>query len=435
MHELLADRAAMTIPIRFDGSSNYCSKLQSLILIVGASRSGSSWVAQCFGGSQGCVGLRGEIDPVLLLSLASTTSTNDSSDALGDEHATEEVAEVLGRNLAFMAGRHNVRSDRWYLSDEAIFEMAMRTIWQWPALEIDPLRLLDLIAWAFGDSHAHTSSDAAMLAYIDSLKRFIRGCDFSPYYYDIPYYSIRGAFPLARIPAGPPNERLVIEEPPFVPFSPWSWPNPNNLLRLPLVLKSPSNSYRLSFFRALFPNARIHVVHVLRHPVSSVTGLIVGWAHHGFFKHRLTSTTLDIDGYSNGTLPWTRTWWKFDLPPGWSRFASQPLPEVCTFQWVSANRHVIEWVRKHPTAVNYIQVRYVDLVRNPYMEFAGLFRGLGLDVNVALLHSVARSRTTMASQGVLKGKRREACDEALRACTNPEVKELCRELKLDRDSR
>ena len=129
------------------------------------------------------------------------------------------------------------------------------------------------------------SREARMIAYLVRLKALLP--DLNPYFYDVDPELIRAHFPDERIPAGPPRDTCVIEEPPFVCESPWACALDGAAVDRPLLLKSPSNAYRLDFLRALFPNAEITVLHLIRDPVASVTGLMSGWLHHGFHKHRL----------------------------------------------------------------------------------------------------------------------------------------------------
>jgi hypothetical protein len=71
---------------------------------------------------------------------------------------------------------------------------------------------------------------------------------------------------------------------------------------------------------------------------------------------------LRIRGYSH--LPGGRSWWKFDLPPGWDRFADQSLERVCAFQWLAAHTAILEHSASSGIASDpdrYLRVRYEDL--------------------------------------------------------------------------
>ena len=159
-------------------------------------------------------------------------------------------------------------------------------------------------------------------------------------------------------------------------------------------------AYRLDFLRALFPNAEITVLHLIRDPVASVTGLMSGWLHHGFHKHRLPDGALAIERYTRRERPWTAAWWKFDLPPQWGGFTRRPLEEVCAFQWISANEHILRWVERNRSAIRYVQTSTQRLTFDLNGELARLFAELELEPDAGLLRAPARNRRTMVSYGV-----------------------------------
>jgi hypothetical protein len=237
-----------------------------------------------------------------------------------------------------------------------------------------------------------------MLRYIACLKKI--DARINPFYYDLPYLQVRRVFPHEKLPCGPPSENGVVEESPFIPFIPWITVTPVQRSHGPLILKSPSNSYRLSFFRTLFPNARICILHIVRDPVDSIAGLMAGWKHHGFFKHLLTPDSLNIEGYSTSSLPWTCQWWKFDLPPGWSKYAAKPLVETCTYQWCSANNHVLQWVHDHASEITYVQLKYENMIRDLRREVLALCKAIKVTPDIGLLSSLQVTHRVMTTTGI-----------------------------------
>lgn len=403
----------------------YCEKLRRLVLIVGSSRSGSSWLADVLQGSYNCCSLPGEVDPLLLLSVPHKHELlrTEPSDALGASDVNAHLSEKMSLLLSWMAGSRKIRSDYWHLSIRQRFEIAMRTIWQWPDMCMDANHLLHIISLCFDCSNYESSPDYAMLNYLRCLKAS-HEMSINPFYYDLPYWLIRRAFPDEELPSGPPSDAGVLEEPPFIPFKPWVALVPKQRLKNPLILKSPSNSYRLNFFRTLFPNAEMILVHVVREPIDSITGLMSGWKHHGFFKHRFKRGSVSIEGYSDLYIPWTCEWWKFDLPPGWSKYAHKPLVEVCTYQWLSANNHVLCWAREHASECTYIQLQYEDMIKDLRHEVLKIFNAINVVPDIGLISSLRGDRRTMVSSGMpeelRKTWRREA--ENMRCC--PEVIEV-----------
>jgi hypothetical protein len=177
---------------------------------------------------------------------------------------------------------------------------------------------------------------------------------------------------------------VLLEEPPFVTVVPWQAPSSADLACRPLIVKTPSNVYRLDFLARLFPNARLRVLHLTRNAAASVNGLVDGWRFRGFFAHEMPGA-LSVAGYSDLFPAWGSDWWKFDLPPGWRAWARAPLVEVCGFQWRAAHRAVLDWV----------QARSADTLRLPFERVVGthaertssfedLQRWLGLPVDPSL---------------------------------------------------
>jgi hypothetical protein len=166
-------------------------------------------------------------------------------------------------------------------------------------------------------------------------------------------------------PAGPPDPALLIEEPPFIVPLPRQRLAPEVAMRKTLLLKSSVMAYRLLLLRRLFPQARIHLIHVRRNPAAAINGLIEGWHHWGFFSHNVEdlSAPLQIAGYSD-RYPWGETWWNFDLPPGWHNLVRSSLADVCAFQWASAHRAILKYVDESPDT-RYIAVDFEDMVSGP----------------------------------------------------------------------
>ncbi len=80
----------------------------------------------------------------------------------------------------------------------------------------------------------------------------------NPYYYDIDPQLIHNCYPEISVPQGPPHN-LIIEEPPFITITPWQ---SSTSFTQTLIIKAPSHVYQLDFIRALFPNARLRLIHL-----------------------------------------------------------------------------------------------------------------------------------------------------------------------------
>ena len=185
------------------------------------------------------------------------------------------------------------------------------------------------------------------------------GLPVSPWYYDVPESLLRSG--TEPEPSGAPGPNLV-EEPQVR-----AHPTGSTCRRVyqtgrgdqPLVIKSPSNAYRMDFVRALFPNARVSVLHLARNPAAAINGLYDGWRHRGFHAHRMPSP-LAIEGYADATSD-NRWWWKLDLPPGWTAYTGADLLGVCAFQWRSTHRAILN--DASCGGPDYLRVRFEDLIR------------------------------------------------------------------------
>jgi hypothetical protein len=383
----------------------FCQKQSKVVLILSASRSGSSWLAELCSSSTQFSSLPGEIDPFMILALDHPNVSDGESDELSAGRLTPAVAEALSLQISLFAGNRSLTRKKG-LSPKQLFQNEMRLLFQWPELHRHMPEVRQAIRETFEQTEDF-SREARMLVYLKNLKRILPHVN--PYYYDLDPNLIRDAFPDEPVPTGPPSRTAVIEESPFICDSSWNSTDRESS-QLPLVLKSPSNAYRLDFLRALFPNAEITIVHVIREPAACVTGLMCGWLHHGFFKHRTYPRTLEIEGYTRPDQPWTAEWWKFDLPPGWTEYTHRRLEEVCRFQWISANEHILRWVQRNRESTRYVQATERMLAYDTRREMIRLFEELGLRADEGLLDALIRNRRTMVSYSITERSRAElAC--------------------------
>jgi hypothetical protein len=183
----------------------------------------------------------------------------------------------------------------------------------------------------------------------------------NPYYYDLSRALIARYCSSAPAAAGPPGTR-ILEEPPFVTIAPWKRADASMLEAMPLVVKTPSNVYRFEFFRELFPNARLRVLHLTRNAAASINGLYDGWRYEkGFYSHR--APNLSIAGYSDVQPAWGTTWWNYDLPPGWAELCDKPLEFVCATQWRSAHAAALAYLAAESrVGQDSLRVRFEDLI-------------------------------------------------------------------------
>lgn len=127
---------------------------------------------------------------------------------------------------------------------------------------------------------------------------------------------------------------------------------------LRIVDKTPSNCFRVRMLANTFPGARF--IYIVRRGEAVVSSLMEGWKR-----------------WTNLEGEWEYVDWHYLRPPGWRAYEGEPLEDICAFQYISSNRHVIDDLRELP-ASRYIVVRHEDLVSTPKDEYSRLREFLGL---------------------------------------------------------
>ena len=349
--------------------------INSIAVICGSSRGGTSLLFRELARSPHLVSPRGEQVPFENVYLPGPAQGGSDQLVDADLNVSEAMADGMWAALAHDLGSGAPLA---HVDDPDLYalELAARFLLQWPSR----VTAADALAAAAATSHAWRreyipwrgpvqarqpgslqspdlgEAEAFFGAVRDRLAA-TNGID--PRYYDGAVDSLGST---SEPPGGPPDPTLLIEEPPFIVPLPRRRLAPAVTTRKTLLLKSSVMAYRLPLLRCLFPEARVHLIHVRRNPAAAINGLIDGWHHWGFFSHNLEDLAgrLQIAGYSD-RYPWGDTWWNFDLPPGWQRHVGATLADVCAFQWASAHHAILEYVEGNPD-VRYITVDFEDMV-------------------------------------------------------------------------
>jgi hypothetical protein len=326
------------------------TEIRNVILVLSASRGGSSLLYEVLTDSTDVLCLAGEHVPFYKLHGFDARHSPDHSDRLGpvDPLAVVELGRTLMSEVRVGQATNSLREPGF------ASQLAFRLALQWPQLGLSAENLLRRIDLA---RHEYGGQDPSeFMAY---LLGSMTGVD--PWYYDLAAAHVTRWW-RKDPPSGPPNPVYCLEEPPFVVPRPHRMPDVDEIRTKPLVLKAPLDAYRLDLVRSLFPNARFTVVHLTRNPAASINGLYDGWRDRGFFSHNLGASGLPlaIPGYS-GEHAWSRNWWNFDLPPGWQELATAPLEQVCAFQWRSVHEHILRGLEQ-PWHSAEIRVRFEDFV-------------------------------------------------------------------------
>lgn len=351
--------------------------VRELVVLGSSSRGGSSIFADVLRRSPKLVHFRAEINPVLRL----FGVDGGADDALG---ADDPIPPGLGEALAWECG--NPTDDLG--GDEGIFrftvELAARLAMQWPELTIEH----DFVDTSARDVLAGLARDEGwpegrfldpQAFHVRLLARLRRHFpEIHPAAYDLDRRLIAafcpGPYPDPYVPGA------LIEEPPFVLVTPWRLATAEDLATRPLVVKTPSNAYRLPWLERLFPRARLRLLHLTRNVGASVNGLMDGWRHPGFHSHHIPGR-VHIPGYSD-VVAGGADWWKFDRPPGWAELLDQPLERVCAFQWRSAHEALL---RDGPA--DRFRLRFEDVLGSPDRQAGVLLRlshWLGVEVEQEL---------------------------------------------------
>lgn len=371
--------------------------VRDVVVLASSSRGGSSMLAEILRSVRGLLHFRAEINPFLWLNGLAYPLSGTGSDRLElrpAEHGTRLID--LDRDLGWDCGRPS----RSLTSPEEVdcfaHDLSCRLTLQWPLRTFhwrrvrrwlgDALRRLQSKhGWspgAFGDTQLF---HAVFLC-----RARVDEPTINPYYYDLRPSLIRDVCPDAPVPDGPPGP-AVVEEPPFITAGPWESARVEDLVSRPLVIKTPSNAYRLEALQKLFPGARLRVLHLTRNAAATINGLYDGWCYRGFFAHCM-GRKLEIQGYSDRFPEWGPHWWKFDLPPGWPEWRHRRLEEVCAFQWQAAHRAVLEFLERH-SAVPFHRLGFESVVgeKDERREaFRKLLGWLGVDMETPFVSLLDR---------------------------------------------
>ena len=313
-------------------------ELKEVILVASSSRGGSSVFTEYLRHSNALLHMRGEFNPWLNQCGLVYPHSGTGSDALYEEQL-EGKSAALWAWLGAEIGNMSNSNAAWTTFPR---HLQRRLQLQWPEQplaysQIEKAVTAVLETWPQFKTQIGLSPERFHLALMRQLQRM--GLEhIRPHWYDIAAESLSewGWDPEAL--GGIPS---LIEEPPLVLITPWQRPSLEDLKTKPLVIKTPSNAYRLEFLRAFFSNQRVRIIHLKREPAAAINGLYDGWRYpRGFHAHRIPSCQPQACE-AMGPHPMEGIW-KYDLPPGWEALQQSLLVEICAFQWLSAHRSILD---------------------------------------------------------------------------------------------
>jgi len=373
-----------------------------IVVILGSSRSGSSLLFQMLSSTGLFWAPPGEETPIFRttgLGWIEHTKESDVLSSILPENAKEQIRQALFCELG--------RGSADEVTPAHLDQMVRRLLWQWPD---EDFRLNDVVELA----RKHPA-----------WPELIQRLGLEEGYYDVPGLRVNRRSQLAL-------PEWFIEEPPFVAPFPRETPQPADLRNSPVLLKTTTHAYRVPLLKTLFPASRFKFIVLTRNPAAGINGLMDGWLSNAFHSHNLSGVKeLDIDGYTN-VVPQGGQWWKFDLPPGWSEYATQPLVDVCAFQWRSAYAHILSQTQTLNDPI--LRVKHEDLVspQKSDKEFARLFEFLGLSAPADL--GWRTTRPVMASENPAPARWRRREDLILPTLAAHDIRSVADRLDYDLDS-
>lgn len=420
--------------------------VKKVVLINSAPRSGSSLLFTILRKIPQLYSLSGESVPFYKLN-------RFSSDFFPSDRISNELVEVVDNNLDmsrdFLSDFSTTRNqddimNNSDLLNQYIDDLILRFSMQWPKIDFSYDTFKRLTVQAF-DVYSRTHRGFCKEEFYLELLGFLRSKYdvINPYYYDIPQDMVKKKFPHLGVPSGPPNDIVMIEEPPFILLTPGRKVDKKDFFEKILLLKSPLNCYRMNYLETIFPNAEINIIYLTRNPAASINGLYDGWLYRGFFSHNLKFffhknntglTRLRISGYSN-QYEWSRWWWNFNLPPGWQDYIERSLEEVCAFQWYSTNKATQEYISGKK--VKFCQVKYENIVsslESRVNEIGKITNFIGIDKDVIKTLILDRLPIVQATQPPQFYRWKKRKDIILPILNDPKISKMYNELGYGKES-
>lgn len=165
--------------------------------------------------------------------------------------------------------------------------------------------------------------------------------------------------------------------------------------RVRMLEKTPKNSLRIPFLRAVFPEARFVFLH--RDPRQAMASMIDGWRSGGFRTY--------------AALPGWDGPWSFLLVPGWRDLAGLPLDALVGEQWARTVRILLDDLEALP-ADRWIASDYQRLVDDPAAEIRRLCDWAGLQGDHPAGRALPLSKYTLTPPDAQKWRRYERFIEA-----------------------
>lgn len=113
--------------------------------------------------------------------------------------------------------------------------------------------------------------------------------------------------------------------------------------------KTPKNALRVPFLNRVFPDAIY--IYLQRSPEENISSIMEGWKSGKYITYK------NLPNWK-GNYPWS-----YLLPNDWESVNGQPLADIASFQYISANREIMKSVQSLPKENVYV-VDYDDFLEN-----------------------------------------------------------------------
>ena len=355
------------------------SHLRTVVLLCSSSRGGSSITTEFLRQRDDILHLPAEINPLLHQCISKQSPNGD--ELLGEDctpHISNQIWNALAEEIGTYQ-RGTLTDNDW---NRFSMMLSKRLQWQWPSIQISHDAVQDAVQQSrhilnntYNWMDIFVDKSLFHCVFIDILRKNAHP-EIDPRWYDISDAMLDQFFEVDQL--GPLIEpKKIIEEPPFVLISPWKKPSLEDVKRKTLIIKTPSNAYRILFFRKLFERQKLHILHLKRDAQSSINGLIDGWRYkRGFHSHILENFVLEDEP----SIP--KHIWKYDLPPNYQTYISNSsLADICAFQWLSAH----EFILRHRHNVDgYHSLWFQDVIDHNIPILDDLWKWLGVTKHIKM---------------------------------------------------
>lgn len=325
--------------------------------------------------------LPGEEKPHLILSGLAFPTRPERFDDLDAEDARISSVDNLLRELSSEIGFPISRCNDLRLYSLQLYR---RLLLQWPMAMVELCQesaiqlITDALRCAFPKGYYDTPASRRLaLACCVRCFPFIR----SSFYDRSPLRDVRDVYLLDR-------GAWSFEEPPFVFPPPWHNATEAELERGTLLLRDPSNAWRLPFWKSVFSAQDIRILHLVRDVAESLQGLCDGWNYRYGFQTIPSDEPLRVPGYTDhckgSDVTWKQHRLNFSIDRQLSdRLLADGMPlslvEVCGHQWRGAHERILR--DSEELCLPRVQVGFSDLREEPLEKFEEVCTALNLEVS------------------------------------------------------